>query len=108
MDAAKLKHKLTIQRPIEAQNSVGEAVEVWVDYAPVWGSLEPLQGRELYQAQAMQAETVAKATIRYRPGITPKMRIVHRGLVYAITAPPQNKDTRDRQLVIMLGEGLRD
>lgn len=108
MNPGKLRQLLRIETPAEAQNATGEAIETWTHYATVYGALEPLRGRELYQAQAVQSEITAKATIRYRSGVTSKMRIVHGGLTYNIAAPPIDPASRGEVLELMLSQGLRD
>lgn len=76
MDAGKLRHRIALQKMTGAKDSEGVPVEVWTDVArSVAASLEPLKGREYYQAAAMTAENGIPVTIRYRPGITAALRV---------------------------------
>ena len=77
MRAGKLRHRVTIQRAVEAQNEFGEAVTTWVNVGQVWASVEPLRGREYFQADGTQAEVSTVIRMRYRDGIVAKMRLVH-------------------------------
>ncbi|WP_149683754.1 phage head closure protein [Alkalithermobacter thermoalcaliphilus] len=43
--------------------------EGWEEVATVWAAIEPLRGREFFQAQQAQAEVTHKVTIRYRKDV---------------------------------------
>jgi SPP1 family predicted phage head-tail adaptor len=84
-------------------------VEVWEDVCTgVKASIEPLQGRELIAAQAVQSETTSKIRIRYRTGITAAMRIVFGARLFNITAPPINPGERNQELILMVSEGINE
>ena len=71
--------------------------------ATVWCAVEPLQGRELYDAQRRFAETTTRIRIRYRPGVTPEMRMVVNSVTYDIRGVI-DVTNRHRQLHLMCRE----
>lgn len=77
MRAGKLRHLVTIQRATETQDSAGEPVVVWTEFAKAWAAVEPLKGREFFEAQQHYGQVTHRVAIRYLAGIVPKMRVVH-------------------------------
>lgn len=86
MRAGALKHRITIQQSIAGQDGYGEPVKSWSDVAAVWADVRDMTGREFLAAQAVQAGVTTKITIRYRPGVTAAMRVLHGADVYNIQA----------------------
>lgn len=105
MRAGALRHSLVIEQPTESQNSHGDPVPTWSTFATVYGSLEPLSGREVFAAAQLTGEITARARIRYLSGVTEKMRISFDSKIYAITAVI-DRDLRHRELELLLSEGL--
>lgn len=106
MRAGDFRHVIRIEQPIERQDSTGAALvdrwEVWADN--VRASIEPLRVREQFLAQQIQAEIDTFIRIRFRPGITEKMRIVH---VHEYASSPQIVDVYDIVGPPMDAKGLR-
>jgi len=74
----RLRHRVTIQTPVETQNTYGEAETRWQNLATaVWADIEPLRGREYFAAKQINAEVEARIKIRYRNDMTAKMKLVH-------------------------------
>ncbi|KMN10194.1 head-tail adaptor protein [Pseudomonas weihenstephanensis] len=91
MKAGRLRHRVDIQSKVSGQDPVtGEVIEgQWVTvWARCPAAVEPLSARDLYAAQAAQSEAIARITIRYRKGVLPAMRILHRDKVYSIVGQP--------------------
>ena len=59
-----LRHRVEIQQATRTQDSYGDAIETWSTIATVWASVEPISGRELWQAQQAQADVTHTITIR--------------------------------------------
>ena len=74
MRAGRLRHRLTIQSAAEVKNLDGEAVKTWTAVATVWGSVEPMTGKELFNAQQVQAQVTHKVMIRGRD-LRPSWRV---------------------------------
>lgn len=86
MDPGKLRHRITIQRKEQTQNpNTGAMTTTWATVATVWAAVEPLSAREFIAAQAVQSDVSVRITMRYRPGITSAMRLLHDGKTYNIT-----------------------
>lgn len=74
----RLPHRITIQTPVETQNTYGEPEIRWQNLSTgVWASIEPLSGREYFTSRQMNAEIEARIRLRHRPDITAKMKVVH-------------------------------
>jgi len=84
MNIGDLRHRITIQQPVESSNTFGEVEKTWQDIATVWASIEPLRGREYFDSQQINAEVTTRIRIRYRPGIKPKMRVVYGERIFDI------------------------
>jgi len=79
IEPGKLRHRIAIESPTRSKNEFGEEVEGWSVLAEVRASVEPLSGRELWQAQQVAAQVSHRVQIRYRPGVEPEQRVCHRG-----------------------------
>lgn len=66
-----LIHQVTVQSPQDARDSFGDARPAWTTVAVVWASVETLSGRELWNAQQVQADVTHR--VKIRPGAVPGM-----------------------------------
>lgn len=75
----RLRHRVTIQRPVKKQQSDGSMKLMrWESvFENVPAAIEPLSVRDFIASQAAQSEIVARIVIRDRDGLTPEMRVVH-------------------------------
>ena len=105
MRAGDLRHRVTIQQKSVVRDTYGEEDVTWTDVATVWGSVEPLQGREFIEAKQTQAEITTRIRMRYRSGILPEMRAVWDGHIYDIEAVI-DVGGRKRELHLMCTEVL--
>lgn len=86
MRAGLLRHRITIEALSSTQNEYGEEVSTWATFVTAWAAKEDLTGGELFGAQQVSAEVGTRFTLRYRNGITPKMRVLNSGDAYNIEA----------------------
>lgn len=107
MNAGKLRHRVTIQELVRADDGYGGIIETWQDVATVWAAVEPLRGSERYRAQQVQAELSHKVTMRYQAGVKPQMRLLHNGRVLNIEAVIDVEE-RHRWLELLCSEVIRD
>jgi len=86
MKAGKLRHRITIQQPVEVRDSYGGVTVTWGTFATVNASVEPLRGQELWAAAAQQARVNTRIRIRYLASVSPKMRVLFGTRIYLIDA----------------------
>ena len=75
MRAGRLRHRVAIQDATETRDAHGGVSRAWSTSATVWASVEPLQGRELWLAQQVQAQATVRVRMRYRSGLDSTMRL---------------------------------
>ena len=76
MQAGKLRHRIEIQEQIsKTQGSSGKVTATWETTSTVWGSVSPLSGRELFQAQQVRPDVTHQVVIRGKVTLTPKQRL---------------------------------
>lgn len=107
MQAGKLRRRIEIQRRTATQDDYGQPLTTWTTEITTQAEFEPLNGRELVAAQAVQSEVTHTVTIRYRAGITPAMRIKYDGRLFNIHAVLDEAE-RHRMLTLLCSEGLND
>lgn len=102
----KLRHRVTIQSPAEAQDAgTGQVTLTWPTFATVWASIEGGGGREFVSAALQQADATDVVEIRYISGVTPRMRIVYGSRTLEILSA-QDSDGRRRRLLLMCREAV--
>lgn len=69
----KMRTWVVLEAP-KASDRVGESKKRFESEAGMWAWVRPLTGRELIQAQQVQALTTDKVTIWFREGVTPAKR----------------------------------
>lgn len=110
LSAGNLRHRVTIQRPVESQDENTGAVDVvWQDVATVWASIEPLSVREFIAAQAEASKINTRIVIRYRADVSAKMRIYHaaKNVYYDIHGKMSDKESGLEYLTLPCSEGTR-
>ena len=66
-----LRHRITLQKPVIVKDSIGQENEEWQDVATVWASVEPLSGKEYFNAKQTNSEVSTKIIIRYFENLLP-------------------------------------
>ena len=107
MRTGRLNRRATIKRLEVTKDEFNADIESWVDAATVWAHIEPLRGREYWQAKQVVAEVTGRITIRYLTGIDEKMRVVYGNKIYNILAVI-NPEERNRTLQLLVREVLND
>lgn len=111
MRAGSLRHRITFQKSGLVQDlGTGEMLPGWETvWADVPASVEPLSARDLIAAQAGQSEASGRMVIRYRAGVLPTMRILHRSDVYNIQGQPMPDPVSGLEyLTILVAKGVND
>ena len=104
-----LRHRLVIQAESpQADAGGGQGADPWADptsVATVWGRIEPLSGGERLRAMQLEDKVTHRITIRYRTGLTAKMRIAFGERVFNIRAVVDLEE-RNRLLELLCEEGV--
>lgn len=110
LQAGKLRHRVTLQRQAETQDSATGAVVVsWQNVATVWAAIEPVSAREFIASQSEVSRVTTRITIRYRSDITSKMRLYHsaKDAFYNIEGVLSDKDSGLEYITLPCSEGVR-
>jgi SPP1 family predicted phage head-tail adaptor len=95
---------VTIQQPGTAsQNSQGDDTTPWVTLKEVWASIQPTIGSEFFGADVRLSEATHVIGMRYRSGITTKMRVTRNGRIFDIKFV-KDPDERHRELQLLCTE----
>lgn len=105
MEAGKLRHRITIQSKSAVQDSFGAETITWATFATVWGSVEPLTGREFLEAKQSQAEVSVRIRIRQLAGVLPEMRVVFGAHTYEVLSVIYVEE-RKREVQLMCRESV--
>lgn len=100
MRAGALRHRITIERQATAQDDWGGVVNHWATIGTFSASIEPINGREYFAAQAVQSEVTARIRMRYHPDVLPSDRVNHNGTIYNVLSII-DKDMKNIQLELM-------
>jgi SPP1 family predicted phage head-tail adaptor len=102
-DAGRLRHRVTIERPVGTPDGAGGETVTWETLAAAWAEVRPLTAAEKTVAGHAAAVLTHRVTLRQRDGIAGGMRIVHRGRLLQIRAV-RDPDEAGRWLVAECGE----
>ena len=73
-----------LRRTVSVEHGISR--ERWETAITCWCCVEPLSGREFWEAAAINRENEVRFTIRYRKDVSAEMRIRLDGTVYDITS----------------------
>jgi SPP1 family predicted phage head-tail adaptor len=104
MRAGRLRHRVEIQRQT---NTIvdGEQVGDWTTYARVWAGIEPINGREKLQSDAIQQDISHRIVLRYLADLSPKHRIKFDNRIFDINSVV-NAAERDVSMELLCTEAL--
>jgi len=97
-----LRHRVSLQTKTITK-AEGIPQENWTTVATVWAAIADLSGKEYFQAASVQSEVTSRIRIRYRPGITPAMRVFYGSRLFTILSVI-DKDERHREIELMCKE----
>ena len=99
MRLGKLRHRITIEQVAETQDTDGSLIETWSSFASAQGSIEPVSGREYFDAQTTHADVTHRIYLRFVSGVTPKMRVKYGDRIFDILSVI---NTRERNVELQL------
>ena len=106
-DAGRMRDRITFQTyngTVDAHGDIRDDVDTnWTDACTVWAAIDPISGREFYEAGQNQSEVTHKIRCRYFAGLTTAMRIMHQGRKYRIISVI-DWETRHESFLIMAKE----
>lgn len=79
-----LRHRITVQASARSSSATGARTESWQDVATAWAEIKPHAARELSAADNRYQETSHQITLRFRPGIGRKQRVLFGSRVFQI------------------------
>lgn len=103
MKSGDLRRRITIQKPIPSVDREGLPTIAWQDVATVHAAVEPINGREFFQAGAEISQISTRIRIRYLSGILPTMRVLYGMRVFNIRTSI-DIDDRHREIHLMCQE----
>lgn len=78
MRAGPLRHRVTIQRNLNARAGSGAVKDEFEDWlVRIAAAVEPITGAERWVQAQPVSDITARIRVRYRDGITAKMRVTH-------------------------------
>ena len=101
--AGKLRHKIIVQSFTVSQDTYGEADKTWSTHKTVWADVQPISGREYFNAKQHTSEISHKVITRHDSTITPKMRVYYDSRYFDIESVI-NEGERDKQTTLMCRE----
>lgn len=111
MRAGLLRHRIVIEQPVESRGAKGEVLVNWVAVCSVWAEIQPMSVNALIASQAAQSKASVMIKIRFRSGITAKMRAreLPAGGVYPLEGDPlPDKQSGKEYLTLACSRGIND
>ncbi|EEI47852.1 MAG TPA: head-tail adaptor protein [Proteus vulgaris] len=106
--AGRFRHIITLQQPEPKPNRISGDEVIWRDVLKdIHASVEPLRGREYFQAQQVQSETTFRIRMRWFPQVKSTMRVRFGSRIFDIVAIIDPEE-RHRELQLMCKEGVND
>lgn len=102
MRSGELKQRIELQIPTRSQSS-GEWLDTFTTQATIWGAIEPLSGNRLFLAQQANSQIQGVCRIRYREGVTPRMRLKFGTRIFQIVSII-NRDEANQELQLWYRE----
>jgi len=106
----RFRHRVTIQEPVNTQDSeTGAVTVVWSDVK----TNEPAEalagpGSESVMSASMQADTEARISVRWFPGLSQKMRVLWDGRTYNIKTFTTDRTGRKFYFIECGDEGVNE
>lgn len=66
MRAGNLRRRARLERRQDSRDGFGAVHSSWAEFARVWAGVEPIGGREYFQAQSVQSEVSVRIRVRWR------------------------------------------
>jgi len=80
-----LKKRVTILKQVRTSDGQGGFTETWQEVGTVWAAIEPISGREYYEAMQLASDVTHRVRMRYMD-LTPHEKIKYDDRVFDIIA----------------------
>lgn len=105
------RQRVQLRQVSRSVTALGDITSSWSNYgSPIWASIEPLRGQELYAAQQVQAEVTHKVRIRYSTDVSsvgPTNQVVYGLRTFEVLAA-LNILERNKELELLCKERIGD
>lgn len=98
------RHRVKIQEETATADEGGGYSRTWTDVDTMWCSIEPVNPREVFQANQIQARVTHKILTRYRTDVSSANRLLFGTRAFNIRSVT-TKNERSRLTVILAEEG---
>jgi SPP1 family predicted phage head-tail adaptor len=98
-----LRHRLTLEAPVDAPDAAGGATRTWNVVATLWAAIEPFVSDANFRALRPEQTTTHRITMRWRGDIDGAKRLRLGARVFAVIATA-DADERRRRLVCLCEE----
>jgi len=83
MDAGRLRHRIDLEERVVTRDTEGGEIVSWVLWAAaVPAEVAPASGKEMMVGGAELGQVTTRIVIRWRPGVVPTMRAIHRQTIF--------------------------
>ncbi len=79
-----MRHRVTLEDAVRIADAGGGASIEWQATASVWAEIQPKSGREVFESDQLGGRVTHDVRMRFREGVTAKMRIFHAGRLFDI------------------------
>jgi SPP1 family predicted phage head-tail adaptor len=107
MEAGGMRERITIWAPNSAQDAYGAPVKTLTKVLDSRAAFEPMLGREMFAAKAVESHIEVKFRMRYRAGVLNNYKVEHEGLLYDILSAV-NVNGRNRELILYCKQVIID
>lgn len=101
MNIGQLNKRLAFQSATETREDDGQSTYTWTTYDTVWGSLEPISGKELENARQISEVIDFKSLIRYNSSVLSEHRISYDSRTFEIVTVLNHKENNEYQLLYL-------
>jgi len=84
MNTTNMNKRINFITAVEVMNEVGDIILEPTVFKTVWASVNPVSGKDYFEAKKYQAELIYKIIVRYTEGITPDMQIQFKDRIFLI------------------------
>jgi len=108
MSIGERRHRVTFERATETQDAFGEPDLTWTSICTSWALVQPLKGRERFNANEVQADVDHRIVTRYRSelsALSPGDRATWSGHTYDIKSVIW-RDHTQKEMEILAQEHL--